>query len=79
MSADSILRLSRRDLFAAAGGTLVLAGCAGGGAQVKIYVLRPDLPNNPAGPKVKWELAVATSPLWAPPSKVWSFEASELV
>jgi len=60
MSADSILRLSRRDLFAAAGGTLVLAGCAGGGAQVKIYVLRPDLPNNPAGPKVKWELAVAT-------------------
>jgi cholesterol transport system auxiliary component len=58
MSAKSI-GLNRRHLFLASGATLALAGCAGGGNKTQIYVLRPDLPTNPAGPKVKWELTVA--------------------
>jgi cholesterol transport system auxiliary component len=58
MSANSI-GLDRRHVLLTGAAAFVLAACAGGGRQTQIYVLRPDLPNSPAGPKVKWELAVA--------------------
>jgi cholesterol transport system auxiliary component len=58
MSAHSFL-LDRRHLLLAGGAAFVLAACATGNRQTQIYVLRPDIPNNPPGQKVNWELAVA--------------------
>ena len=52
--------VNRRALLLAGGAALVLAGCAGGGQQIQIYVLRPDLAKNPPGVPVNWSLSVAT-------------------
>jgi cholesterol transport system auxiliary component len=57
MSAHSFA-LDRRHLLLAGGAAFVLAACATSGRQTQIYVLRPDIPNNPPGNKVGWELAV---------------------
>jgi cholesterol transport system auxiliary component len=55
---SNMLRLDRRHLLLT-GGAFVLAACASDGSKTQIYVLRPDLPTNVPGAKVKWELAVA--------------------
>jgi cholesterol transport system auxiliary component len=57
MSAPSLV-IGRRHLLLAGAAAFALAGCATGGRQTQIYVLRPDIPNNPPGQKVSWDLAV---------------------
>jgi cholesterol transport system auxiliary component len=57
MSAHS-LTVGRRHLLLGGVAAITLAACATGGRQTQIYVLRPDISNNPPGQKVSWELAV---------------------
>jgi cholesterol transport system auxiliary component len=52
--------VSRRAIFMAGGAALLLAGCAGRQTPNQIYVLRPQLPQAPAGDKVSWQLSIAT-------------------